>query len=117
MPEDQEFKHTHYYNPINIDRWDPKAHPGSGVIPPGSPIQRMGAVGPGKAAGPLAFIHVRDAAGNNQSVARGSLHSKKGFEVPEGREHLFPGFPGAAAAPVTSMFNDRRSEGRRDRPS
>lgn len=114
--EPDEFKHTHYYNPIGWDRFDPRPHPGSSAIAPGSPIQRMKAVGPGKGAGKLAFIHVRDASGNHQSVARGSLASKAKFREQMGplssheesldwHEKHFPGF-----------FHDRRDEGRRERP-
>jgi hypothetical protein len=134
-PPEDEFKHTHYYNPIGWDRFDPRPHPGSSAIAPGSPVQRLGAMGPGKGGGKLAFQHVRDASGNHQSVARGSLSSKKAFETKMAQEreqlsrpverlgygpyhkHLeeeaeayhqqyFPGF-----------FNDRRNEGRRDRPT
>jgi hypothetical protein len=76
-------------------------------------------MGPGKGGGKLAFQHVRDASGNNQSVHKASLASKKGFEAKMseaqrqtsqssgwgGPEPKFPGY-----------FHDRRQEGRRDRP-
>ena len=119
MADPDEFKHTHFYNPIGWDRVDPKPHPGSSVISPGSPIQRIGNVGPGKGGGKLAFVHVRDQSGNNQSVARGSLASKKGFDVPEGMEKHFPGYFDSheASRQTSDVFHDRRTEGRRVRPS
>jgi hypothetical protein len=129
LAEPEEFKHTHYYNPVGWDRFDPRPHPGSSAIKPGSPIQRIGNMGPGKGGGKMAFVHVRDSSGNNQSVTRGSLASKKKFEAqmtpgPEaerlgyGPYHKHLGeeaeayhekyFPG---------FHDRRNEGRRDKPT
>lgn len=132
-PED-EFRHTHYYNPIGWDRFDPKPHPGSSAIKAGSPIQRIGNMGPGKGGGKLAFVHVRDEHGNNQSVSRGSLSSKKKFEaqMEEERERLARPPPERVGyGPYHKHleeqaegwheryfpgFNDRRNEGRRERP-
>jgi hypothetical protein len=119
LAEPDEFKHTHYYNPIGWDRFDPRPHPGSGAIKPGSPIQRIGNMGPGKGGGKLAFVHVRDASGNNQSVARGSLASKKKFETQmteaQGQTSQSSGW-GGPEPKYPGYFHDRRDEGRRDRP-
>jgi hypothetical protein len=133
LAEPDEFKHTHYYNPIGWDRIDPKPHPGSSTIKPGSPIQRIGNMGPGKGGGKLAFVHVRDPSGNNQSISRGSLASKKKFETQMAEEHERAANPpeplgntayhkhlGEEAEAWHEKyfpgFHDRRTEGRRDKP-
>jgi hypothetical protein len=104
-PEADDFRHTHYYDPIGWDRFDPRPHPGSGVIPPGSSVQNLGTFPGGPKAGKMTFHHVRDEAGNHQSVFRGSL-TKKRPEPEEGMEKYYPG-----------LFNDRRAEGRREKPA
>ena len=137
QPSEGDFKHTHYYNPIGWDRFDPKPHPGSSAIKPGSPVQRMGAMGPGKGGGKLAFQHVRDASGNHQSVSKGSLDSKKVFEAKMERErhgsttagrperlgygvyhkHLQEEAEAYHQQYFPGFFNDRRNEGRRKKPT
>jgi hypothetical protein len=96
---------THYYNPVGWDRFDPKAHPGSSPIAPGSRVHSHGPVKGAPKAGKMTFHEIEDQTGNRQSVFRSSL-SKKRPQVPEGWEEHFPG-----------LFNDRRNEGRRDSPS
>jgi hypothetical protein len=124
--EPEEFRHTHWYDPIGWDRFDPRPHPGSGTISPGSPVQRVGAMGPGRGGGKLGFIHVRDQFGNNQSVARGSLKSKNKYsaEMAKEKEGMInppsrfnhPELNEQAEAIHEQYFHDRRGEGRRDRP-
>jgi hypothetical protein len=99
-----DYSHTHYYDPIGWDRFDPKPHPGSKPIAAGSSVQSFGRIRGVPNAGKLTFHHVRDEAGNEMSVARGSL-TKKRPEPAEGMEHFYPG-----------LYNDRRAEGRRDQP-
>jgi hypothetical protein len=119
-PQVEGFKHTHFYDPIGWDRFDPKPHPGSNPIRPGSPVQNMGRVGPGTGGGRFAFRHVRDASGNSQSVHGTSLKSKKAFLSQQ--ESISP----AEAKTLGykqyqpqegDLFHDRRGEGRRDRPT
>lgn len=97
-----EFKHTHYYDPIGWDRFDPKPHAGSSPIQAGASVQNLGTFKGGPRAGRLTFHHVRDEQGNHQSVARGSL-TRTPPQPEEGMERFYPG-----------LFNDRRAEGKRE---
>lgn len=119
-PQAEGFKHTHFYDPVGWDHFDPRPHPGSSVIKPGTPVQNMGRMGPGKGGGKLAFHHIRDAVGNSQSVFKASLKSKK--EHLSQQESISPdeakylGYK-AYQPSAGDTFHDRRSEGRRDRPT
>lgn len=66
------FRATHILQPVGLDAWDPRPHPGSSVIPPGTPVKRVAQLGKGK----LAFHHVQDEAGNQMSVWKSSLQPK-----------------------------------------
>lgn len=67
------FKHTHIYRPVGIDQFDPKTHPGSRPIAPGSPVKKHpGQFGKGK----LAFVHIEDENGNHQQVFKRSIIPK-----------------------------------------
>ena len=102
--EPSEFQGTHWYNPVGWDRFDPRPHPGSGAIAPGARVQSFGPMRGAPKAGKMTFHHIRDEAGNEQSVFKGSL-SRKRPQVPEEMKDYFPG-----------LFNDRRAEGRRESP-
>src|SRR5882724_11951245 len=66
------FRATHILQPVGLDAWDPRPHPGSGVIPPGTPVKKVAQLGKGA----LAFHHVQDREGNTMSVWKGSLQPK-----------------------------------------
>lgn len=71
-PKPKPFRHTHIFNPVGLDAWDPRPHPGSKPIAPGTPVRRVQQIGKGK----LAFHWVEDEAGNRQSVWKSSLTPK-----------------------------------------
>lgn len=77
QPEPKErkkpFRHTHILQPVGLDAWDPRPHPGSQVIPPGTPVKRIAQLGKGA----LAFHHVQDREGNTMSVWKGSLQPRQ----------------------------------------
>jgi hypothetical protein len=116
-PDPDEWKHTHYYDPAPIDRYDARPHPGSSAIAPGSPVQKMKwKMGPGRSTGG-AFAHIRDQYGNNQSVFKTALASKKGFQskMSDAQGQASSGW-GGPEPKYPGYFHDRREEGRRDRP-
>src|SRR6516162_226024 len=75
--EPSEFQGTHWYNPVGWDRFDPRPHPGSGAIAPGARVQSFGPMRGAPKAGKMTFHHIRDEAGNEQSVFKGSLSRKR----------------------------------------
>lgn len=67
------FRHTHIFQPVGLDAWDPRPHPGSETIPPGTPVKRIAQLGSGK----LAFHHIQDRQGNQMSVWKSSLQPRQ----------------------------------------
>lgn len=67
------FRSTHVFQPVGLDAWDPRPHPGSQVIPPGTPVKRIAQLGSGK----LAFHHITDREGNQMSVWKSSLQPRQ----------------------------------------
>lgn len=67
------FRATHVFQPQGLDAWDPKVHPGSEPIQPGTPVKRVAQVGAGK----LAFHWVEDRDGNQMSVWKSSLQPRQ----------------------------------------
>jgi hypothetical protein len=71
-PKPKPFRHTHVFQPVGLDAWDPRPHPGSQPIEPGTPVKRVAQLGKGK----LAFHHIEDEHGNRMSVWKQSLQPK-----------------------------------------
>lgn len=74
------FRHTHIFQPVGLDAWDPRPHPGSEAIAPGTPVKRVAQIGKGK----LAFHHITDREGNMQSVWKSSLQPRQPRKPKEG---------------------------------
>jgi hypothetical protein len=72
-PRAKPFRATHTFQPVGLDAWDPRPHPGSQVIPAGTPVKRVAQLGSGK----LAFHHITDREGNQMSVWKSSLQPKQ----------------------------------------
>lgn len=72
-PKPKPFRHTHVYQPVGLDSWDPRPHPGSKPIAPGTPVKKVAQLGKGR----LAFHHIEDEHGNRMSVWKGSLQPRQ----------------------------------------
>jgi hypothetical protein len=79
-PERQKpFRATHIFEPVGLDSWDPRPHPGHEPIPPGTPVRRTHQIGSGK----LAFHWIEDREGRKMSVWKSSLRPKNPAKVPK----------------------------------
>src|SRR3979490_522157 len=74
QPEEEPSPPPPFYHPGLMDISDPKPHPGSRPIEPGSPVQKMGKQ---YGSGRMAFVHIRDEGGNHQQVFKAALRSKR----------------------------------------
>jgi hypothetical protein len=78
-PRKKPFRHTHIFQPVGMDAWDPKVHPGSQAIAPGTPVKRVSQVGSGR----LAFHWIEDRDGNRMSVWKSSLQPRNPPKIPK----------------------------------
>jgi hypothetical protein len=72
-PRRKPFRHTDVFEPAQADALNPKVHPGSQPIAPGTPVKRVAQVGDGR--GSLHWIQDRE--GNQMSVFKSSLKPRE----------------------------------------